>query len=45
MKVFLEEYLASVENPKVRTLEELIKFNEEHAEQELPPSEYLGSQS
>jgi hypothetical protein len=40
MKVFLEEYLASVEDPKVRTLKELIKFNVVHAEQELPPSRY-----
>ncbi|KAF2970834.1 hypothetical protein GQX73_g2780 [Xylaria multiplex] len=34
----LEDYLGSIDNSKVRTLEDLIKFNEEHAEQELPPS-------
>ncbi|KAG7287561.1 hypothetical protein NEMBOFW57_007073 [Staphylotrichum longicolle] len=38
MKILLEEYFASVEGAKVRTLEELIKFNEDHAEQELPAS-------
>lgn len=41
MKVLLEEYFASVENSKVRTLEELIQFNEDHAEQELPASTCL----
>ncbi|KAF4124991.1 amidase [Geosmithia morbida] len=33
----LEEYLASVDDCKVRTLEELVQFNKDHAEKELPP--------
>ncbi|RYP68289.1 hypothetical protein DL771_006791 [Monosporascus sp. 5C6A] len=37
-KTLLEDYLASVDDSKVRTLEDIIKFNEEHAEQELPSS-------
>ncbi|KAK5659422.1 hypothetical protein OQA88_623 [Cercophora sp. LCS_1] len=37
-KGLLEEYLASVDDAKVQTLEDLIKFNEEHAAEELPPS-------
>ncbi|KAK0717600.1 amidase family protein [Lasiosphaeria miniovina] len=32
------QYLASIDDSKVKTLEELVKFNEDHAEQELPPS-------
>ncbi|OAG13532.1 amidase family protein [Alternaria alternata] len=37
-KGLLEDYLASIKGCKISTLEELIKFNEEHADQELPPS-------
>ncbi|KAM3443914.1 hypothetical protein MY4824_000362 [Beauveria thailandica] len=37
-KALLEEYLQSVDDCKVRTLKELIEFNEEHAAEELPPS-------
>lgn len=39
-KGLLEDYLESVDDCEIRTLEELIKFNEEHADQELPPSKY-----
>ena len=31
-----ENYLATVENSKIQTLEDLIRFNEEHADLELP---------
>ncbi|KAJ5162975.1 Amidase [Penicillium coprophilum] len=34
----LREYLASIDDSKIQTLEDLIEFNKEHAEQELPPS-------
>jgi len=37
-KGLLQDYLESVDDCEIRTLEELIKFNEEHADQELPPS-------
>lgn len=33
----LEKYLSLFDNPKLRTLEDLIQFNEDHAEEELPP--------
>lgn len=38
-KDLLEDYLASTDDCKIHTLEDLIKFNKEHAEQELPSSE------
>jgi hypothetical protein len=31
----LEEYLASIDNSKIHTLEDLVEFNNKHAEQEL----------
>jgi hypothetical protein len=34
----LESYLQSVDECKINTLEELVKFNEDHAGEELPPS-------
>ncbi|EGX92259.1 amidase family protein [Cordyceps militaris CM01] len=37
-KALLEEYLQGVDDCKVRTLKELIEFNEAHAAEELPPS-------
>ncbi|KAF9770120.1 hypothetical protein IL306_012372 [Fusarium sp. DS 682] len=37
-KQLLESYLESVDDCKIRTLEDLIEFNKQHAEQELPPS-------
>ena len=40
-KGLLEEYLAGVNDCKIHTLEDLIKFNEEHADQELPPSKLI----
>ncbi|RWA10871.1 hypothetical protein EKO27_g4234 [Xylaria grammica] len=36
----LEEYLQSVDECKIKTLEDLIKFNEDHDEQELPPGKF-----
>jgi len=38
--LLLEDYLGSVDDCKIRTLEDLIRFNEEHAEKELPPSKF-----
>lgn len=35
----LEAYLADIENSKVRSLEDLIQFNKDNAEIELPPGE------
>ncbi|WVN90988.1 uncharacterized protein L203_106234 [Cryptococcus depauperatus CBS 7841] len=37
-KGLLEGYLTSIDDCKVHTLADLIDFNKEHAEQELPPS-------
>jgi amidase len=37
-KGLLEDYLQNVEDCKIKTLEDLIAFNERHADQELPPS-------
>src|SRR4051812_34408846 len=37
-KDLIETYLKGVDNTKVHTLEDIVKFNEEHADQELPPS-------
>jgi amidase len=37
-KPLLEEYLASIDNSKIRTLQDLIDFNNQHADLELPPS-------
>ncbi|WVO13615.1 hypothetical protein L204_101236 [Cryptococcus depauperatus] len=37
-KGLLENYLASIDDCKIHTLADLIDFNKEHAEQELPPS-------
>jgi amidase len=37
-KVLLEDYLVNIDDCKIRRLEELIEFNEKHADQELPPS-------
>ncbi|KAJ8132894.1 hypothetical protein O1611_g731 [Lasiodiplodia mahajangana] len=37
-KGLLESYLGSVDCCKIKTLEDLIKFNEDHADQELPRS-------
>ena len=37
-KGVLEDYLASIDDSKIHTLEDLIKFNEEHTKEELPPS-------
>ncbi|KAI1144927.1 amidase family protein [Nemania diffusa] len=34
----LKEYLSSIDDSMIHTLEDLIKFNEEHAKEELPPS-------
>lgn len=34
-KPLLEEYLAGLDDSKVHTLEDLVKFNEAHAEEEL----------
>lgn len=39
-KGLLEDYLQNIDNCQVRTLEDLIEFNKEHASQELPPSEF-----
>ncbi|KAI1132451.1 amidase family protein [Nemania abortiva] len=36
-KDLLEEYLDSIDDCQIKTLEDLIKFNKDHAEQELPP--------
>ncbi|KAF5230431.1 hypothetical protein FAUST_9824 [Fusarium austroamericanum] len=37
-KPLLEDYLKTVDDCKISTLEDLIAFNTQHAEQELPPS-------
>ncbi|KAJ5718499.1 amidase family protein [Penicillium malachiteum] len=37
-KSLLEDYLASVDDCKIDTLEDLVNFNKEHADLELPPS-------
>ena len=34
----LEDYLSSIADSKIQTLEDLIEFNKQHAEEELPPS-------
>lgn len=37
----MNEYLKGLEHSKVRSLEELVQFNREHAELELPPGMLL----
>jgi len=39
-KPLLEKYLASIDDCEIRTLEDLIKFNNQHPEEELPACEY-----
>jgi amidase len=39
-KGLLEDYLASVDDCKISTLQDLINFNEEHADEELPPCRF-----
>ncbi|KAJ5701174.1 Amidase [Penicillium malachiteum] len=34
----LRDYLASIDDSKIQNLEDLIEFNQEHAQEELPPS-------
>jgi amidase len=41
-KGLVEEYLASIDNTKVHTLEDIVKFNEENADEELPSSMFPG---
>lgn len=38
-KELLAEYLSGVDDCKIKSLEDLVNFNEEHAEEELPKSE------
>lgn len=37
-KIEFEEYLETLDSPKVHSLAELIQFNKDHAEKELPTS-------
>jgi len=38
-KTLLESYFTLFDSMKVHTLEDLVQFNKQHADQELPPGE------
>lgn len=37
MALVIERFLGLFDNPKMRTVQDLVQFNKEHASQELPP--------